>query len=149
MRSFPVPCCLLMMLGVWFALATTGCSPAAEPRRPIFGQITRNGKPVEAGLIRFYPLEGTAGPTTITEITAGEYRFTTEDGPYPGKHRIEIDLQVDPPLAKAPTPAGIKDYSQVPIENREPTAAQSWPPWKSETTVPESGSLKLDFQVTN
>lgn len=79
---------LLLLAGV---AAFGGCSSGDGLERVVInGSVSYDGKPVEAGQIRFRPIEGTSGPITVRPIEAGAYT-TAESGGVPlGRHSIEI-----------------------------------------------------------
>jgi hypothetical protein len=71
-----------------FALLAAGCGP--EGRNEVSGQVTVDGHPVEKGSISFLPLEGTQGPQAGGNISNGGYHLARKDGPFAGRHRVEI-----------------------------------------------------------
>jgi hypothetical protein len=76
---------LLILVGA-SALAS-GCGP-----RPlaIQGTVTLDGQPVAGpGTVAFYPEPATERGVS-GEILNGQYKIPAEQGPYPGKYRVEI-----------------------------------------------------------
>jgi hypothetical protein len=71
-------------------LLACGCGPVGPKRAAVSGKVLVDNKPLERGTITFLPANGTAGPSAGGTIIDGEYRLTTEDGPVPGTHRVEI-----------------------------------------------------------
>jgi hypothetical protein len=70
-------------------LACLGCSGGLN-RAEVFGKVLVDKLPLERGMINFYPVEGTPGPSAGAEIKNGEYHVARKDGVVVGKNRIEI-----------------------------------------------------------
>lgn len=79
-----------------------GCSNSDGPTRyPVGGFVTLDDKPLKNGVIRLIPqvtmmpssgsTQAPVGPGAMAEIVNGEFRFTKENGPVAGNHRVEID----------------------------------------------------------
>jgi hypothetical protein len=64
-------------------LLVSGCSGAT---RPVTGEVTVDGEPLDHATITFVPMEGASGGATTASITAGIF---TQDVSV-GKHRVEI-----------------------------------------------------------
>lgn len=56
------------------------------------GKVNVQGQPLTAGSVNFLPVEGHKGPVASCGIEQGAYRFTAENGPTPGPHRVVISL---------------------------------------------------------
>ena len=67
-----------------------GCGPSPPGRNRVFGRATYDGKPIEKGEIEFYPIEGTAGPSSGVKIYDGKYDVLQEKGPFAGKYRVHV-----------------------------------------------------------
>lgn len=77
-------CCILLLL--------SGCSRSAGPQRmAVNGSVQFEGSSMRLGRIRFVPAEGTFGPIAVTSVRDGIYKFTTQNGPVLGRHRVEIE----------------------------------------------------------
>ncbi len=61
------------------------------PRAAASGVVKIDGRPLTKGIVRFVPIEGTAGPKTGIEVSAGMFSADAVHGPVVGKHRIEIE----------------------------------------------------------
>lgn len=79
-----------------------GCSGSEGPtRHAVSGFVTLDNQPLQNGVIRLIPLIGPSsanrsekppsGPGAMAEILNGEFRFTMQNGPVAGMHRVEID----------------------------------------------------------
>ena len=76
--------CLLAMIAI--AISCPGCGSG---RVPIQGEVTFDGKPLEAGTISLEPADGN-GPATGGEIVAGKYQLTGVAAPLPGRKLVRI-----------------------------------------------------------
>ena len=71
------------------ALVSVGCGSASTMR--VWGDVTFEGTPVEAGNIEFLPIEGTAGPNVGGVIRDGAYEIPAAQGPLAeGVYRVEL-----------------------------------------------------------
>jgi hypothetical protein len=73
------------------AAALAGCSESAPQRGPIRGTVTLDGRPLEAGKVRFFALTG--GVSTEGEVRDGRYDVPADRGPTAGKYRVEVTFQ--------------------------------------------------------
>ena len=83
-----------LAFGVVAAVAVFGCGGRGEeelPRAAAAGIVTLDGKPLQDGVIRFVPIDGTPGPKTSAIISDGRFSADAAHGPVAGKHRIEIE----------------------------------------------------------
>lgn len=98
---------ILLVLVLAFCL---GCG--GENFQPITGSVSFEGKPLAKGVITLYPKgEGT---TVGGEIVDGSFALARENGPTPGKYRVEI-------IAFRPTGKSefdIDEQKQVDIEEQ-------------------------------
>ena len=58
---------------------------------PMSGTITYQGTPIEEGVIRLVPQEGSSAPVRTTQINAGNYQFTDRSAVKPGTYQVEIN----------------------------------------------------------
>ena len=81
----------LRFIGLSLALLV-GCGGAESgpPRASVRGSVSFDGAPVEDGSIVFLPATGTKGPSSGGVIRNGAYEIKKENGPVPGKYRVEI-----------------------------------------------------------
>lgn len=71
-------------------LAVGGCSRGPRTVR-VAGNVSHQGKPVAEGLIMFFPVDGTPGPSTGGTIDDGRYDIPGRSGPRAGgTYRVEI-----------------------------------------------------------
>lgn len=80
----------LALCGVIMGAAVMGCGGSTIPRGAVEGTVTLAGTPLEEGVIRFVPTEGTTGPMVETAIRNGGYSLTKQSGPCLGTQRVEI-----------------------------------------------------------
>lgn len=57
----------------------------------VSGEVTFNGKPIDDGVIRFRPVDGTEGPVTGAMIVNGMYKVKNKGGVTTGTNRVEIE----------------------------------------------------------
>ena len=83
-------------------LFAAGCGDAGPARHHVSGQVTFQGKPVPAGVVRFLPdtMQRNQGPAGYAPIDGGRYNTARSGrGTVGGPHRIAIsgyDGQPDP-----------------------------------------------------
>ena len=73
-------------------LAAVGCGGATSdglPREPISGEVTLDGRPLEAGEITFVP-DGFEGLPIGAQVEDGRFSVPREDGPIPGNYRVSV-----------------------------------------------------------
>ncbi len=75
-------------------LLPLGCGHRSTlTRKVLYSKVKCGGQSVQRGFIRFVPLDGTAGPTTMARIVDGKYRADNRGGVPLGRHRVEIQAQ--------------------------------------------------------
>lgn len=81
-----------LIISLPILLAIIGCS-SGDPlnRQAVSGHVNVDGVPLSHGLIRFVPQGITTGPGAMAEILDGQFCFTTDSGPVPGAHRVEVE----------------------------------------------------------
>ncbi|MBX3436389.1 MAG: hypothetical protein KF861_02790, partial [Planctomycetaceae bacterium] len=91
-------------------LSGCGGGDAGPKREAISGTVTREGIPVDDGLIMFKPHGN--GPATEVAIKDGKYQFDKENGPVAGMH----DIRIRQSAPRAPVPEGtpLKDAEILP-----------------------------------
>jgi hypothetical protein len=126
-----------ILLGVTAAICGCGGGSSSGPKREaVTGTITLKGEPVEDGQVSFEPV--TPGPTASTVVKAGKYRFSAEDGPVAGKHKVKIlvvpqrDLSKGGPRKDAPTVESAKGPADG---------------WKFDAEVRQGQSEPLDYKI--
>jgi len=88
-----------------FALPTLfgviGCGDGdGLPRRAVSGTVTLDGQPLDGGRIEFRPIGD--GVATGSAIARGAYRIARDDGPTPGRYRVNISSPVESGAAPEP-----------------------------------------------
>jgi hypothetical protein len=105
----------------------------------VTGMVTLDGQPVEAGAVRFVPVDG-ASPTGGAPIKAGRYEATVS----PGAMRVEIT---------APKVVGQRKTYDTPDSPVEDVVEEMIPArynLKTELTVEvKSGKQSQDFKLTS
>ena len=124
-------------------VAICGCGKSGLEKMPVRGTVTFNRQPVADGDIRFVPIEGTKGPTSIGNIVTGQYTIEARGGVPAGKHRVEIRIfgkaTQSPAQADTLMEAAAADNVGPPIYN----GPQS--PLRAE--VPGENNGVYDFQI--
>jgi hypothetical protein len=113
----------------------SGCSRWTEPRRvAVNGSVIAVDQLVPKGTIRFLPEPGTAGTVTLTSVQAGLYNFTNRDGPFPGKYKVIVNLELS-----------LDDLAKI------SRASGATPPmmWEDEVTVPDEETATRHFIWTD
>lgn len=120
-------------LSVLAVLLNSGCSDDGPRRMPVSGSVTVDSQPLNSGVIRFIPAGESAGPGAMAKIVDGDFRFTTQNGPVCGSHRVEVEVvdhlnfEIDDerafaesvrksgksPMAKNPIPAAYNSASTL------------------------------------
>ncbi len=70
-----------------------GCSGGNDdslPRAGVRGSVVVDGRPLEAGVVRFVPIRETKGPKTTVPVKAGLFEISAHLGPIVGSHQVEI-----------------------------------------------------------
>jgi hypothetical protein len=131
-------------LALALALLVAGCSePNPLGRRPIHGQITLDGKPVDYGSIQFLPEDPDHGIITGTMIKDGSYHLKLAEGLPPGSYKVMISAPDRGKIEKVEGPPG--DERSFAIE-RIPTRYNLKTTLKIE--VPKGrGSHAVDFAL--
>ena len=134
-----------------------GCGSSTD-RRPLQGRVEIDGVAIERGSISLLPAAGNSGPAANAVIVDGEYRFTSESGPYGGPHRVLIDVDSEPGgdgTTGQDAPADVKAVDLKAIGARADRARPSRAAvkqttkrhWEVEYTVPEDGETRKDFDL--
>ena len=58
-----------------------GCGGGGKPQAQVNGAVTLDGKPLDAGVIHFYPQSDEGGPSASADIKDGRYQLQTGVGP--------------------------------------------------------------------
>lgn len=86
----PPPGLLLRLVCLALAVTAAGCGSRNKTVRA-WGEVHWQGKPVDEGVIVFFPIEGTAGPSTGGSIAAGRYDVPAAKGLRAGgTYRVQI-----------------------------------------------------------
>jgi len=152
----------LLLLSGLCGVYLCGCGGSSEPgRHALQGTVSVGGNAIVKGSISFLPAPGVSGSPASTAIEEGEYRFTEENGPFAGEHRVVIGVETEPSAAVAATsgavPAavssGIKvapppDDSHPPGQARIPAMVAPKTQWELEYKIEENGDDRKDFDLS-
>ena len=146
----------LVILAFWCLSCSLGCGGSGEPQRhALRGSVVVEGNAVAKGTISFLPSPGNSAQPAHTSIEDGKYRFTRDNGPYSGAHRVVIGIKTTPddePTAavsgEEETGQGIKEAAAL----RRPHRFQRTPvptklQWEVECTIPDEGNDQQDFDL--
>lgn len=112
-------------------VSLTGCGGQAEPRRvAVQGSVIVDDKLVPDATVRFLPEKGNNGPVAVTGVKGGLYNFTKLNGPYPGKYKVSVNLELGS-LSK--------------VASDDPNAPPPPMQWEQEVTVPDQESVTQHF----
>ena len=75
--------------GLLACVFLSGCSDSN--RAEVYGTVTLDGKPVEQGVINFFPTDGNKGPSAGSTIEGGRYEIAAEKGVAVGTNRVSIN----------------------------------------------------------
>jgi len=90
---------LALLSAAWLA----GCGGGDDlPRRAISGVVAFDGRPLDGGRIEFQPIG--PGVTAGGAIEGGAYRIARDEGPTPGRYRVNISAPGE--TGPAPEPQG-------------------------------------------
>jgi hypothetical protein len=97
----------LALLSLFLLPLLLGCSePNPLGRRPIHGQISFQGKPVDYGMIQFSPEDPDRGVSSGAMIENGSYRLKLTDGLPPGSYKVMISAPDRGKIEKVEGPPG-------------------------------------------
>ena len=110
-----------------------GCGGTAEPRRvAVNGMDIAVGQLVPKGTIRFLPQAGNKGPVAMTSVHDGLYSFTKTDGPYPGKYKVIVNLELE-----------LQELAKMAREN--PSSSPPPMSWEEEVMLPDEETVTQHF----
>ena len=118
-------------------LLLTGCG--SSNRAGVTGLVTLDGKPLEGGVIGFFPAKGNKGPTAGAVITNGRYEINAAKGVPVGANRVNIK-SMQKTGRKIPGPRGETDE----LANVVP------PGYNTDSTLVcdiQPGSNELNFEL--
>lgn len=99
--------CVIMAAG---CLTVGGCGKKGLQTKVVHGTVTYGDQKVEAGYVRFVPIDGTPGPASTARITDGQYRIEARGGIPLGTHRIEVEARGNMP-SRVPIPKGVERWA--------------------------------------
>jgi len=131
----------LSLLLAWAA----GCGGPGGPERAVVsGSVTYDGKPVDDGMIRFVPAEGTKAPSSGAVIKGGRYTANSQGGVAVGTYSVEIlGNRPDPSAsskAEVPGVQGPATIQYIPEKYNQNSQLKV-------TIKPKSRSVQQDFQL--
>ena len=108
-----------------------GCGAKPDPRRVVVrGSVIVGDKLVPEATLRFLPEPGNTGPVAMTDVKGGLYNFSKLDGPFPGKYKVSVNLELG---------------SISKIASEDPNAPPPPMQWEQEVTVPDQESATQHF----
>jgi hypothetical protein len=128
---------LLACIGV-AAIAFGGCSKGKADRAVVHGSARFAGEPVQAGTIRFVPVDGTATPPAAAQITNGVFRVEARGGVPIGTYKLEIE-------AFRPLPPGKKDLELEATKKNHPKLEFQEP---REQYIPPRYNAQSELKIT-
>lgn len=117
------PSWLLKLVLVVAVGPLAGCGDEGRGGVSVSGTVTLDGQPMPAGSVVFVPL--TTGHKAAAKINAGSFVFGPDEGPIPGKYRVEIyapeasSVPLDDPLAYAKSGPNVPPPNPVAAEFNE------------------------------
>ena len=124
-----------------FLLVCVGCGDGLK-RRPISGQVTFQGTPLDHGRIQFFRLEEPPLAAAGTRIENGGYSMPAELGLDPGSYRVQLDSMERDPTYR-PKPGEM--LSVPPSRNRLP--ARYYENSTITVEVTADGPNRFDFDI--
>lgn len=113
----PLPMQLIRLACMIVFLGVAGCGSQVKTVRA-WGEVRWQGKPVEDGVIVFFPVDGTAGPSTGGSIAAGRYDVPQAKGPRAdGTYRVEITASGKERLYN-PNASPTASFTAVPVREQ-------------------------------
>jgi hypothetical protein len=112
-RRIVSPATLGAVYVIVVATIVAGCGKSKLDRVIVHGRVHFAGEPVQTGVIRFIPTEGTATPPGAAQIVNGNYRVEARGGVPVGTHKIEIE-------AFRPLPPGKKNPEMEAMKKEHP-----------------------------
>ena len=92
-RDLAMPCVLILLVTV-----PMGCDTSERddlPRESISGTVNFDGQPLSKGTIQFRPSNPAEGTGSVGMIDDGHFNIPRNDGPVPGKYKVQIDVRDD------------------------------------------------------
>ena len=140
---------LLAGFGLFLLVLLIGCGGEGGwdvERCVVSGAVTYDGQPIQEGLIRFVPEEGTVAPASAVQIQNGKYTIDAEGGVPVGTHRVEIEAYRDDPKGLADGEEEIPGVEGPPQEQFIPEKYNRASELKA--TVEGKSPVTKDFELT-
>lgn len=140
---------ILLSSLVLLCLAGCGKGNGFPPRAAVSGTVSLDGKPLERGIVRFVPMDGTPGSKWSVPVSAGSFSVQKKAGPTIGRHRIEIEsrdtagFELDDEDALASLASGHK--KRIKVIQVPPWYGQNSPLQKEVTAA---GPNEFEFMLT-
>jgi hypothetical protein len=131
-------------VAVALAALAVGCSrPGGVDRLPVYGTVAHPSGEKINGSISFVPDRGRTGPSAVTSLVNGEYRFDQTNGPTKGLSRVIVMRTVP----KEPVPKQLPGRKGRLAGAKRTTAPPPAAEWTLSADVPAGGPYKIDFQL--
>ncbi len=130
------------LTGRWFAMAAflvaaSGCGASHESSRvAASGEVDVAGRPAPDATISFAPLGPAGGPAAVTSVRDGKYRFTSKQGPPPGRHRVLVIVADGGKQQR---------FDAAPDAAAAPAVASGR--WQTEVDVPDQAACELPIHL--
>jgi len=125
-------------------VALVGCGGSSGvPRLPVYGTVTHPSGDKIHGSLSLVPAQGQSGPSAVTSIVNGEYRFDKSNGPTAGRYRVIITRT--PGKNQAIQPAGVPKGQGKGSKNAVAGAQPAQ--WTLSCDIPDKGPYQYDFKL--
>lgn len=132
-------CLLALLLSAVVMMQLPGCS-RRDGRLAVSGAVTIDGKPLEAGTIRFQPADINKATGSGAMVRDGKYSIPAQHGLTPGKYAVSVQASEktgrmipDPQKQKGP----VDEYREIRYQEAG----------KLEVTIDAQASTRFDFPL--
>lgn len=133
------------LLATWLLCGCIAGCGSASTMVPVTGVVKFDSKPLDTGLIEFYPVAPTPGAMAGSSINQGAYSIPADKGlQIKGKYTVKITAtrKIGKQVANIMSPAG----GQMDLFEQYLPAAYNTKS-KLEITIPEGDQRKFDFEL--
>ncbi|QDV49680.1 hypothetical protein [Gimesia fumaroli] len=124
----------LMLMGAGLTMMLLGCGSSSGPELiDVSGEVSYQSEPIQDGVIKFVPTQGSQAPRRTAAIKEGEYDASGRGALGVGTYKIEI-------MAYSGEPADTKSY---PVSDAESEKKQAKP---REQILPDKYNTKSEIE---